>query len=425
MILEKYTQVRHAFIDFGRDYAIELMKEELGIDCKQFAAGARTFFMCNYSQIDSPKSHPLVMQCRSLIVDEFGDIVSAKYPRFFNVGECPHIVGQIDFSDSTIYDKEDGSLVGIWNNPGLNRWDISTRSMPYADGPFEMPDGTFISFRAMIQSTMLGVDPSTPADELEQAFQERMKKIENDINFGGRYSLSDTFVFEWCHPMNRIVTPYDVPKMFFVTQTSNDQNLGFANGSTEAPVEWSDRVCKMFAGRFENIYRIGYINSNGMTTAEIEERVSSLPDLKEGYVIQCNKTGIRAKMKSKTYVTAHRIRGEFKIPRDKDLCALLKDNETDEFIAYFPEWKERIEVMEDVMTDYTAHLCEVYLNADRPDQKTFALSLQKLVKDGTIGSIGMGVLFTVHRGRAIDNVIQEMTENRFFDFYEEAKRLKG
>jgi hypothetical protein len=42
----------------------------------------------NYSQIDSPKKHPIVMECRGLVLEiPSYRIVARSFPRFFNWGE--------------------------------------------------------------------------------------------------------------------------------------------------------------------------------------------------------------------------------------------------------------------------------------------------------------------------------------------------
>lgn len=439
MKLQNYTKVFQVFMDFGAEAAVKLLKDELAIECKPFHVGAGShYYMCNYNQIDSPKSHPLVMQCRSLIVDGFGEVVSAKYERFFNIGECPEIVGKINIRNSTIFEKDDGSLIGIWFNFISGRWEISTRSMPMGEGPFELPDGTQIPFADMVIATMLNIDPKTVDDLARERFQEEMFAVDeylkdssntNDKPWNGILQgvnehsdicgANHTLVFEWVHPLNRIVTPYAEPAMVLVTAT-------VVNGhdSIECSKTRVDEICDAMHLYFENVRRVVSFNSNNMTLEEIEGVVSRLPDLKEGFVIQCNETGIRAKIKSKTYVTAHRLRGEFSVPRDKDLCALVKQNEEDEFLAYFPEWKERVDSIKFKSLDYVVDISLMYAKIENiENQKDFALAVQSLVADKKIGSIGSAMMFQRRKGVALKKYIDNMTENKFYDFYTEAARF--
>lgn len=399
MTILNFKTVEESVTELGINKTIELMKSELGITMKEFDS---FLYMCNYDQIESPKTHPLVIQCRSLIVDHSGKVVSKKYDRFFNIGECPEIVGQIDIADSTIFDKEDGSLIGIWKNPFTKKWDISTRSMPKSEGEFERPNGQITTFREMVLET-LGVS--------EDIFQEKMGEIA-DYYFSGEKL---TFVFEWCHPENRIVTRYVKPEMFLVCATSSESS------DIESTVQQTALLAEEFSKRFQNVSQIGYFNSHGKTIQEIEFIVANLKDLKEGFVIQCNKTGIRAKIKSKTYVQAHRLRGEFKTPRDKDLCELIQTNETDEFIAYFPEWEGRIRSIENQVESYINCIDACWKDLkDIENMKDFALAVQNT----SFGSITSGMLYARKRkGTDFEESKKQLSKNKFHDFYIESCRI--
>jgi hypothetical protein len=42
----------------------------------------------NYNQIKSPKKHPIVLECRGLVLEiETWKIIARSFPRFFNFGE--------------------------------------------------------------------------------------------------------------------------------------------------------------------------------------------------------------------------------------------------------------------------------------------------------------------------------------------------
>jgi hypothetical protein len=46
----------------------------------------------NYDQIESAKAHPVVMECRGLILSyPHGEVVARSFDRFFNYGEVPVI----------------------------------------------------------------------------------------------------------------------------------------------------------------------------------------------------------------------------------------------------------------------------------------------------------------------------------------------
>lgn len=65
---------------------LELLEEQLGITHNVHEDGR---VILNYSQIDSPKQNPIVMECRGLILDKNNnwELVARSFPRFFNRGE--------------------------------------------------------------------------------------------------------------------------------------------------------------------------------------------------------------------------------------------------------------------------------------------------------------------------------------------------
>lgn len=64
--------------------AIEELTKEFAIKVRQYDEG---LLVLNYDQIESPKSHPIVMECRALILDTDFNVVSRAFDRFFNIHE--------------------------------------------------------------------------------------------------------------------------------------------------------------------------------------------------------------------------------------------------------------------------------------------------------------------------------------------------
>ena len=70
-------------IEYIKKNGIESLKSEFGINVKEYD----DLFVLNYDQIESPKTHPIVQECRSLILDKQFNVVSRSFDRFFNFGE--------------------------------------------------------------------------------------------------------------------------------------------------------------------------------------------------------------------------------------------------------------------------------------------------------------------------------------------------
>ena len=84
--------------------ALATLKEDLGICYKVYEEDG--IVILDYDQIESPKTHPIVIECRSLILayPEF-DVVSRKYDRFFNYGEAPDLYADFSFDDAVVIKK--------------------------------------------------------------------------------------------------------------------------------------------------------------------------------------------------------------------------------------------------------------------------------------------------------------------------------
>src|SRR5579883_1600631 len=66
----------------------------------------------DYDQIDSPRSHPVVRECRGIVLHaETHDLIGRSFPRFFNWGEMQDDAKKFDFASFSAHTKEDGSLI--------------------------------------------------------------------------------------------------------------------------------------------------------------------------------------------------------------------------------------------------------------------------------------------------------------------------
>lgn len=291
--------------------ALAALNEELGIRYKVYHEDG--IAILDYDQIESPKTHPIVIECRSLILSypEF-DVVSRKYDRFFNYGEAPELYADFSFDDAVVMEKADGSLIGVYHNPKTGRWEISTRGMAKAEGE-HLFGGTW---RQKVQEAFGFKD--------EDDFQKRCD------DFFWRFL---TYIFEYCSPENRIVTKYDEAHMVLT---------GVRCNATGEEAE-ADFISSPYLGAFFGDLRVRspkiYSAEN---MEELIEYANSLPDLEEGFVVRCQKTNKRVKIKSKTYLVAHKLRGNEAVPTRKNVLTLVLEGEVDEFLAYFPEWKSII-----------------------------------------------------------------------------------
>src|SRR3990167_1264052 len=106
-------------IQYLKEFGIDKLKEEFFIKVKEYEEG---LLVLNYDQINKPTTHPIVMECRGLILDKNFNIVSRSFDRFFNLGEATETQEHIDISKAYLHDKIDGSLIKIyrWNGDGCD-----------------------------------------------------------------------------------------------------------------------------------------------------------------------------------------------------------------------------------------------------------------------------------------------------------------
>lgn len=315
----------------------------LGIDIRDYPE--HQFFLLDYNQINAVKNHPVVNECRGLLMAYDGSIIRKGFTRFYNLGE--NGVDQFDFENSIVFEKADGSLMFVYWCPPTNRWEIGTRGTAFAEGPNEW-HGTFRNF-------MLNAMGRT-----EEQFQ-------NDAE---EYMWKDqTYLFEAVGPDNRIVTKYETNHLIYLSSVDNNDGTedvcdeDLARVIPEAFFEWNVRPINSYKFR---------------TQEECIEALHALTGLQEGYVAMNTKTGLRVKIKSPTYLAAHRLRGNNGLTVNS-ICELVVMNEYDEYLAVFPEDAGKFgpalavfsTMLADLAVNYTTH-------KHLESQKDFALAVKDL-----------------------------------------------
>lgn len=327
---------------------------------KQFAIKARQYpednmVLLDYNQIDSPKTHPFVIECRSLILslDKF-DLISMKFPRFFNYGEAPELVADFDYSQAVVLEKADGSLIGVYFNPHTMRWEISTRGMAKAEGEHIM-GGTF---RQRVLAAF------GYASEVE--FQKMFSQIA-DAEY--------TYIYEYTSPENRIVTKYEADEMVLIGIARKSFNPKQECG---IGLDWETMVYEATIQQEAELnVRLPKRFNATVDVQQIVEMVNSFANLEEGVVIWEEKTNRRVKLKSRTYLAAHRLRGENAVPTRKNMLEVVLEGEIDELLAIFPEFQK---YADPVIRDVDALEFAIQETWERvkdiQEQKEFALAIK-------------------------------------------------
>jgi hypothetical protein len=307
----------------------------------------------NYDQIDSPKTNPIVRECRGLVLQsENYSLVARAFGRFFNWGEVADEMPLFDWNTCIADEKADGSLVLIYNFEG--QWLANTRGS-FAGWPI---------FNDEYKAKYFGVDPSM---RWSDAFLKAL-----NVNSLDELNLdpSITYVCEFCSLWNKVVREYPTPCMYLLTRFAGEQEIG-----------------PLTHPAFRTLQRFPLTN-----VQEVQNFCTDHPEATfEGVVVK-DSSYRRWKLKNPRYVSLHHMKGNGDgMWRPKYMLPYILKNEGDELLTYFPEITELYNEYRDKVNAEYVMLEALWLkNKDIVNQKEFALSI--------VGKTPFtGVLFNLRR----------------------------
>lgn len=330
-------------IEFIKEHGIEKLKQDLSIIVKEYPEEG--LLVLNYDQINSPKTDPIVMECRGLILDVKFNVVSRSFDRFFNFGEAPEHTA-FDFDDVSIFEKVDGSLIKIYNHKGV--WHIATRGTAFA----ESGCNGFDSFRTLVLRAI-------PNHELELETEEN---FQTESNFW--LDPAWTYIFEFTSVENRVVTQYTGYNLTYLAARHNETGTyGDEYEKSAASMAFDCAEAKSY--KFDTI-------------EHCLEMVKNLPNLEEGYVVYRSDGKPVCKIKSPAYVAAHHIRSNDGLT-PKNISKLVVTNETDEYLSYFEDDKELIIPYLEAWNGLRVEIDKQFTSVkDIEEQKKFALAVSHM-----------------------------------------------
>jgi len=249
------------------------------------------YILFMYSQIDSDFSNSLVKECRGIILkDETFKVVCFPFTKFFNIQES-HAV-KVNWNTARVQEKLDGSIIKLWFD---NQWNISTNGTIDAS---EAGLGSIIDERYKTYYDL---------------FIEAVNKNNLDIN---QLNKDCTYIFELVSPFNRVVIPYTDIEIY---HTGTKNNITYEELNVD----------------------IGIKKPKEYSFNSLEDVVSiaeTLPYNEEGYVIVDDDWN-RVKIKSPAYVAIHHLKNNGIVSKSR-IVTLIRKGEQEEFLSYFPEYKE-------------------------------------------------------------------------------------
>ncbi len=293
----------------------------------------------NYDQIESPKKPQIVRECRGLVLHSVTfDVIGKAFNRFFNWGEMIEEADSFNFSNCAMYEKVDGSLVPCYSHDGKTFF--NTRGS-FAQGDLEGFDGTW----------QQAIESALTADNKFKI--ESLMKEHKGL----------TLVFEFCSLYNKVVRTYNKPTLFL---------LGAFVGLKELHWDKVDELAKEIGIQRPIRYEFKSIEQVENFIREISVTDSTF----EGLVMQ-DENGNRWKVKSPTYLSLHRLKGNGNVFLYKNLVPFVLTGESGELLAVYPECQERYDFVEKKVNEAFETLANVFKESrDIEDQKTFALSIK-------------------------------------------------
>ena len=302
-------------------------------------------FILDYT-IDSPKTHPITIECRSLVLDENFDIVSVSFRRFFNYGEALDITKEFNWDDFSSWEKLDGSYIAIFSYKG--ELVIRTR-FSWADSDCGLSNRTW---------GLLVVSCLT---------EDQINMICKNDNL--------TLVFELTSPWNQVVKYYPNTDITLLTVIYNDGRELGQTGVNFIAREFGFKRPQEF--NFKSIDEcIEYLdNMNAEKTTD------------EGFVL-LDDNRLRLKIKNKYYLLLHSLNGNDELTSFKKLVPVCLNGEIDEIVAYFPHLKDIVEETKFKLSDSYKVLKNWWIQSrDIEDRKTFAISIKDCRFSGILFSL--------------------------------------
>lgn len=295
------------------------------------------FVLLKYNQLSSDMREEICQDCRGIILKKTADgfkVASMRFKKFFNYGEDK--AAKLDLSEPVLVSQKiDGSLIGVWYDEDTG-WHVST------SGNIDASDSEL-----QFQTDKL----HTYYDLFMEAFNKY--NLSFDM-FDKRY----TTYYELVSPYNRVVVPYKETKLYWLgardNQTLKEYNFkDMPKHLTDVPKYYECSSIEEIKAKVDNI--------------------STEDEHFEGFVIEDCK-GERIKLKSPSYMNLFFIKGDG-IFSEKKILKIILEEEDDDILAYFPEYKPDFDRIRRLLSIYITDIKKALKEAENKlklDRKEYA-----------------------------------------------------
>ena len=282
------------------------------------------FVLLKYDQIESDFHESIVRECRGLIIDKNTlEPVALSFYKFFNVQEP--LADRIYWKDCRVQEKVDGSKMLVWYDKYKEDWRVSTSSL------LDAKDAEVRDFNKTFYNI----------------FIEALKNngLEDFSNLTFYMNKDYCYTFELVSPESRVVVPYKQADLYFI-------GCRYIPSFEECNPD--EHVISEIIKRPKE-YKLNSLNACLHATEKMGFD-------EEGFVV-VDKYWNRIKVKSPAYVAAAHARDNGVVNRDK-ILTIIEQGETDEFLGYFPEYKEYFDDLQNKRQHFFDNLIDAVKDVD-------------------------------------------------------------
>ena len=260
------------------------------------------YILLKYNQLSSDFSFEIVRECRGSIFyqEQNGKYICVcrAFDKFGNYGES--YVKDIDWNSAVVEEKVDGSLVKVWYHN--NQWHVST-------------NGTIDAYKAEVADNEV-----TFGNLFDESLSFMKDAYLNELN------KNMTYMFELVSPISKVTIYYPKTKLYYLGQRDMKTMIEYKNLNSE----------------FHSSYFVDYPKVYKLNSlAGCLEYLKTMTKDEEGFVIR-DKNFNRMKLKSPEYLLAFHLNNNGAITTRR-IINMIKNEQIDDFLAYCPEYKDRVE----------------------------------------------------------------------------------
>lgn len=283
-----------------RAKSLHELEEEYGIEAVRHPSLPLLILNYGLKTPNSLKTHPIVRECRSLVLEDGSwDVVARSFPRFFNQGELGD--EEFDWSDYTAVEKVDGSLILLFQYGG--NWLVTTK-------------------RSWAQGPVSGFAMGRPETDMtwEGLFRSCLKPLPHSLH--EYLNPHVCYVFELVSPFTQVVRYYEEPAAYLLA--------AFARNGAEMNEFYLEGVAEALGVRLPETYDI----ADDVALCKFRERMSDLDPTFEGLVLR-DKDGRRLKFKTASYQRLHRFLNNGAVNTPRGLLPVVL-GQSEHVLDHFP-----------------------------------------------------------------------------------------